>query len=432
MIETEIAVCSVFTGCQSQGKSTVVNTFTELPIHPKLQKQLTACGFEKPTPVQAAAIPQGLAGKDLFATAQTGTGKTLAFLVPAMEKLMHQSETYVSMLVLVPTRELAMQVAQQYRQLAGKHLPQAALIIGGSSENTQIRQLRSGARLVIATPGRLEDLLSRKLVRLDRIELLVFDEADRMLDMGFAPAIRRIVRLLPRQRQTMAFSATADPSVMSLLEEILRNPVRLAFGSTLKTVDKVRLTAYQVDASQKSSLLARVVAEEQGQSLVFVGTKRSAERVAERLRRAGTKVALMHGDRSQSQRNSALESFQNRSARVLVATDVASRGIHVDDIALVVNYDLPKIPEDFVHRAGRTARAGASGVATTFYTPFERQDIARLERVLQVRIERLESGDDLVREERGRPVDTSRLKVIPAGSAGFQLEGEVLQRYAAR
>lgn len=410
-----------------------LNTFKELSLNRDMQTHLTACGFITPTPVQAAAIPHGLSGKDIFATAQTGTGKTLAFLLPAIEQLLSNRPKALHALVLVPTRELAMQVAEQYRQLTKRLLPEPALIMGGASEKTQIKQLRAGAMLAIATPGRLEDLIRRKLVRIDTVKLLVLDEADRMLDMGFVQAIKRIVSLVPKQRQTMCFSATADPSVASVMEEMLRQPVRLAFGSTLKTVETVKLRAYEVDKNQKSSLLARVVGSEEGRSLVFVATKRSSERVADRLERSGVSVAVIHGDRSQSQRNSALAAFQNGKVQALIATDVASRGIHIDDVAQVVNYDLPNIPEDFVHRVGRTARAGASGVATTFFTPLERRDFAGLERALNLRMERLQHGMELAREEHGRPVDTAKLKFVADTNArGFRLEGEVMRRYAAR
>ena len=415
----------------------LVNTFSELGLNATLLKKLTANGFHTPTPVQAAAIPHGMSGKDIFATAQTGTGKTLAFLLPALERLQKQPHAagHVSVLVLVPTRELAIQVLEEHTKLASPHA-KAALVIGGASEHTQLKQLRAGARLIVATPGRLEDYLERKLVKLDHVEMLVLDEADRMLDMGFIPAVRRIVRCLPKRRQNLCFSATADPNVTSQIEDLLIAPVRLAFGSTLKAADKVRLQAYEVDRDQKAALLARVIRAEEGQSLVFVATKRSSERVAKRLAAAGVTVAVIHGDRSQSQRNSALQSFQRGHAQVLVATDLASRGIHVDEIAHVVNYDLPNIPEDFVHRAGRTGRMGASGVATTFFTPIERRDFANLERQLKVKMERLQAGADLERDPSRRmaPVDASRLRWIPApnqrgGVRAGQLEGEVLRKY---
>lgn len=389
-----------------------------------------------------------MAGKDLFATAQTGTGKTLAFLIPAIERLLLQLEKKTThgqptVLVLVPTRELAMQVAKVYDELAPRKLGPAALIIGGENERQQIRQLKAGARIVVATPGRFEDLLERRMFKLDKVELLVLDEADRMLDMGFVPAIRRIVRQLPKTRQSMCFSATADPSVASVVEEILRQPVRLSFGHTQRVIDTVKLQVYDVDQNQKMGLLEKVLGAESGRCLIFVATKRSTERVGEKLDRMGFNVAVIHGDRSQSQRNRALDSFQRGKAQILVATDVASRGIHVDDITLVINYDLPNIPEDFIHRVGRTGRAGNTGVAVTFCTPVERRDLAKFERVLQSKMERMNAPKDLVREERSRPVDTTKLRfqqVQQNKSKGkgrssrpgaFLLEGESMQRYAS-
>ncbi len=437
------------TGCQSylEKSRPLLTPFAELPLSKELKKQIALCGFETPTEVQHAAIPHGISGKDIFATAQTGTGKTLAFLIPAIERLLLQksAQGQPSVLVLVPTRELAMQVAKVYDEIAPRKLGPAALIMGGASEQTQIRALKNGARIVVATPGRFEDLLKRRFLKLDRIELLVLDEADRMLDMGFVPAIRRIVKQLPKQRQSMCFSATADPSVASVVEEILREPVRLSFGHTSRAVESVTLKAYEVDQNQKASLLAKVLGAESGQVLVFVATKRNTERVAEKLERGGFNVDVIHGDRSQSQRNRALDSFQRGRTQILIATDVASRGIHVDNIALVVNYDLPNIPEDFIHRVGRTGRAGNSGVAVTFCTPVERRDLAKFERVLQVKMERIRTGGDLEREQRGRPVDTEKLRFVPAQRqqgkqgkgrsssktpAAFLLEGESLQRYS--
>lgn len=423
--------------------------FSELKLSSSLHQQLTRNQFVTPTPVQAAAIPPAMEGKDVLATAETGTGKTLAFLLPAMERLLASTGKHPAVLILTPTRELALQVEKQYAQLAGKSLPRAASLIGGASENNQIRDLKAGARLVVATPGRLEDFLERRLIDLRRIDVLVLDEADRMLDMGFIPAVRRVVAKLPKQRQTLCFSATIDPAVAHLLDEILRNPVRLSFGSTQQTSSNVRLLAYEVDPDQKAALIHRVVSDEQGQSLIFVGTKRRTEHVARRLSKAGVPVALIHGDRSQSQRNRALEDFQRGKARVLVATDVASRGIHVDNIAQVINYDLPKMTEDFIHRAGRTGRAGNTGIAATFYTPIERRDFLRFERALNRKIERvvIEGANDLDREERGHMVTSApTLKianVAPAKRQGKKtsktsappqqrvyLEGESLQRYA--
>lgn len=408
-----------------------MSTFTELPISPYLQDRLSAAEFITPTEVQFAAIPHVVSGKDVIATAQTGTGKTLAFLVPIMDKLMQQPESRLGALVLVPTRELALQIGRQYEQLRGKKLPAAAMLIGGTPERAQIQAVRNGAKLIIATPGRFEDLLERKLVTLQGMRILVLDEVDRMLDMGFIPAIRRIVGKLPRARQTLCFSATLEASVAHLIHDYVRDPVRLAFGSTQKASDSVHLTAYEVQPDQKLALLKRLLKEESGRSLIFVRTKRATERLAEKLKRHGVEVGVMHGDRTQSQRNSALAAFQHGKSRVLVATDVASRGIHVDDIAQVINYDLPAIPEDFIHRVGRTGRAGAKGVAATFYSGIERSDLARLERTLQLKMRRGHVDADLVREERVSAVDVSSLVPVPVkpGSRVFRLPGEVLQRY---
>jgi len=410
-----------------------VTTFHELNLSPALKGQLDALGFITPTPVQATAIPHGLAGKDVLATAQTGTGKTLAFLLPIVQRLMNQARPrpvdpdahpalraepykaprHPAVLILLPTRELALQVEKVYRDISARFLPKAAVIMGGASENLQVEALRHGARVIIATPGRLEDLLKRRLLKLDKIEVLVLDEADRMLDMGFIPAIRRIVRQLPAHRQSMCFSATIEPSVAHLLDEVLKNPVKLAFGSAQKTADGVKLVAYEVEQTQKADLLQRVIQQQPGPTLVFVGTKRRSESVARKLQKAGIEVALLHGDRSQSQRVRALEQFQQGKVQVLVATDVASRGLHVDSIAQVINYDLPKIAEDFIHRAGRTGRAGETGTAITFHTALERREIAQLERKIQRKIERVViGGNELAHEERVRPVDTSKLRLM--------------------
>jgi ATP-dependent RNA helicase RhlE len=393
---------------------------------------LRAAQFINPTEVQAAAIPHALLGKDIIATAQTGTGKTLAFLVPIMDKLLQQKEPRFGALVLVPTRELALQIGKQYEQLRGKRLPTAALLIGGTSERSQLQAVRAGAKLIIATPGRFEDLLDRKLIAVDGVKALVLDEVDRMLDMGFIPAIRRIVGRLTRSRQTLCFSATLETSVSHLIHDYVREPIRLSFGSTRKASESVNLTAYEVQTDQKLALLKRLLKDESGRTLVFVRTKRATDRLADKLKRHGMNVSVLHGDRTQSQRNSALTAFQHGKSRVLVATDVASRGIHVDDIAQVINYDLPAIPEDFIHRVGRTGRAGAKGSAATFFSGMERSDLARLERTLQLRMRRGNVDTNLDREDRAKPVDVSSMVPAPArpGSRMVCLPGELLQRYS--
>ncbi len=363
--------------------------FSDLPILPYTREQLSLAGFSTPTAVQAAAIPQALAGKDVLATAQTGTGKTLAFLIPIIQQLLQQNAPGIAALVLVPTRELAMQVMDQYTALRGKKLLPGALVIGGLSERQQLAAIRAGARLVVATPGRLEDFLKRKLIHLRGARMLVLDEADRMLDMGFLPAIRRILSVLPKDRQTLCFSATLEASVARIVNDYMRKPVRLAFGSTLKPSENVRVRAFEVAHDSKQKLLCRLIASETGRCLVFARTKRGTERLAKNLNREGFAAALIHGDRSQSQRTAALTGFQQGRYRVLVATDLASRGIHVQDIAHVINYELPEVAETFIHRIGRTGRAGEHGVASTLFTTDQRPELRRLEHTLGIRMERM-------------------------------------------
>lgn len=372
-----------------------MTSFTELPLSAALQQRLKANNFNTPTPVQAAAIPQALDGKDVLATAQTGTGKTLAFLVPLIERLMkNPASRKVEALALVPTRELALQVQEHYELLRTNKLPKAAVIIGGMSERPQIQAIRSGARFVIATPGRLEDLMSRRLVDIRGVELLVLDEADRMLDMGFLPALRRIAAGLPRQRQTMCFSATLEASVAGLVNDYTRDPVRVALGSTLKPAESVDLQAFEVSQTDKFDTLRQLLRDEPGRTLIFARTKRGTERLAKNLIRDGFLAAMIHGDRSQSQRISALNGFEEGRFKVLVATDVASRGIHVTNIAHVINYDLPAIPEDFIHRVGRTGRAGARGKASTLVSPAETLELRTIERALKLKVERKKIAPD--------------------------------------
>jgi ATP-dependent RNA helicase RhlE len=366
-----------------------------------LQRKLAASGFTTPTPVQAAAIPEALQGKDVLATAATGTGKTLAFLLPIFENLQNFDQRGIAALVLVPTRELAMQVVAQYEALRDRKMPSAALVVGGMSENNQLQAIRKGARIVVATPGRLEDFIGRRLINLQTVRILVLDEADRMLDMGFIPAIRRILSIVPAKRQTMCFSATMEPSVKHLVENCMINPVRVALGSTLKPHANVKMQAIKVSLGSKRSALQQILEHEKGRVLVFARTKRGTERLAKSLISAGISATMIHGDRSQSQRNAALAGFQEGRYQVLVATDVASRGIHVDDVAHVVNYDFPQIPEDFVHRVGRTARAGQEGKASLlFMAGSETADLQILERTLGIRLERAQLDETWVEPPR--------------------------------
>jgi len=363
-----------------------------MPLSAGLQQRLAQLHFTTPTPVQASAIPPALDGKDVLATAQTGTGKTLAFLIPVIEKIMAQEKhRHVSTLILVPTRELAMQIHEVYESLRGRQEPPAALVMGGTSEQRQIRAIRQGANIVVATPGRLEDYLRRKLVDLRKVKTLVLDEADRMLDMGFLPAIRRIVAALPRQRQTLCFSATLEASVANLVNDYMSTPVRVALGSTSRPADTVELQAFEVPQAEKSEVLRQLLYAEKGQTLVFARTKRGTERLAKNLVRDGFRAAMIHGDRSQSQRVGALNGFEEGKFQVLVATDVASRGIHVNNVAHVINYDLPQIPEDFIHRVGRTGRMGSSGRASTLVSGAEIGELRSMERVLKLKMVRRQS-----------------------------------------
>ena len=379
-----------------------------------------------PTPVQSAAIPHALEGKDVLGTAQTGTGKTLAFLIPIMEDLLKQRQPGVAALVLVPTRELAMQVAEQYDRLRGKRLPVAAIVVGGLSENQQLSALSKGARLVVATPGRLEDFLDRKLINLRALRMLVLDEADRMLDMGFLPAIRRIAAALPRERQTLFFSATLEASAARLVDNYLKDPVRLAFGSVLKPSENVRVQALEVSHHRKQEVLEQLLAQESGRCLVFARTKRGAERLAKNLSRNGFAATMIHGDRSQSQRNAALTGFQQGRYRVMVATDLASRGIHVQDIAHVINFDLPDVAENFIHRVGRTGRAGNQGIASTLFSSDQRADLFLLERSLGIQMERVQAGGVPVQPRARKTSDSGR--TVPAHQFSISpLPGEFLQ-----
>jgi ATP-dependent RNA helicase RhlE len=350
-----------------------MTNFSELSLSAPLKSNISKNGFTTPTPVQALAIEPALAGKDVVATAQTGTGKTLAFVLPLIERLAHRKG--VCALVLSPTRELAMQINEVFAKMSPGSGLRSALIVGGLSESAQLQAVRKGAQVLIATPGRLCDFMGRGLVKLGSVQIVVLDEADRMLDMGFLPTIQRILGETPADRQTMFFSATMEPSVKYLVERHVRDAVRVEVGSTTKPAEEIDLHVYEVEQSDKLELLQTMLRDEQGSFLVFARTKHGAERLAKRLAENGFKTAAIHGDRSQNQRNQALKGFQDGYYRVLVATDVAARGIHVEGISHVVNYDLPQAPEDFIHRVGRTGRA-------------ERGDVAKIERLIQIKLER--------------------------------------------
>lgn len=366
-----------------------MNLFSDFNLSPSLKKRLDSVNFITPTPVQAKAIPPALEGRDVLATAQTGTGKTLSFLIPIIEKLQTLPRTKnASALILLPTRELAMQVEKAFRNLSTGNQIGVALVVGGVAEGPQLQAIRRGAGLIVATPGRLEDYLNRKLVKLEQIQILVLDEVDRMLDMGFQPAIRRIVSCIPAERQTLCYSATLDGQIREVVREYMKNPVRIEIGSVLKPSENIELRTFEVDQDKKLELLQHLLGSEAGSFLVFVRTKHGADRIAKKLNHSGWKATQIHGDRTQSQRNAALRSFSEGHHRVLVATDVAARGIDVSHVAHVVNYDMPKVAEDFVHRVGRTGRASNRGVASTFAIPAEKRDLHKLERTLSISMKR--------------------------------------------
>jgi ATP-dependent RNA helicase RhlE len=382
-----------------------MKSFSELPLSAPLRSNLAKHGFVEPTPVQALAIEPALAGRDLVATAQTGTGKTLAFVLPMLQLIGQLPKQPACSgpraIVLSPTRELAMQIQDTFAKMAAGTGIRASIAVGGLSENAQLRSIRNGAQVLIATPGRLSDFMGRNLVDLRHVRMLVLDEADRMLDMGFLPTVKKIIAATPSDRQTLLFSATIQSSVRHLVQNHVRDAVRVEVGDTSKPIEKIELHLYEVEQDRKLGLLQAMLGSEQGSFLVFARTKHGADKLAKKLSRDGLKATAIHGNRSQSQRTQALRGFQDGEYRILVATDVASRGIHVEGIAHVVNYDLPQVPEDFIHRVGRTGRAGATGTASTFATRSERSQISQIERTLDAKLIRCQVPADVSVEKTG-------------------------------
>jgi len=364
-------------------------TFSSLGLIAELQQALRTKNYLVPTPIQARAIPPLLEGKDLLGIAQTGTGKTAAFGLPMLQHL-SQTQTRagpkgVRALILAPTRELALQIADEIRAY-GKNLHfRLAVVMGGVSQGKQVHALASGVDILIATPGRLLDLMEQRLVRLDQVSHLVLDEADRMLDMGFIRDVRRIIAALPKARQTGFFSATMPNDVARLAAEILKSPVRVEVSPAAITVATVDQRVYFVARGDKRRLLLEVLKDPAlARAIVFSRTKHQANKVAGYLSDAGIRAVAIHGNKSQGARQAALGGFRNGEARVLVATDIAARGIDVDGVSHVINYEIPNIPENYVHRIGRTARAGAAGIALAFCDSSERaflRDIEKLTRI---------------------------------------------------
>jgi ATP-dependent RNA helicase RhlE len=374
--------------------------FRALNLSPQIVQAVRDAGYTEPTPIQIAAIPLISAGHDVIGIAQTGTGKTAAFVLPILMKLAESKQTITQAnnaarnrqsgsdrspraLVLAPTRELVVQIEENVRAYA-KHVPlRMATVFGGVSERPQIEALRSGVDLVVATPGRLIDLMDQRVANLSGIEFLVLDEADRMLDMGFLPAIRRIVKALPQKRQTLMFSASLSREIEELTHQFQRSPKIVQIGRRANPAETVTQFAYEVRPHLKSALLLHLLGDQQFDTvLVFTRTKRGADKIARRLESSGIKTGTIHSNRSQNQRLRALKDFKSGAVRVLVATDIAARGIDVDGISHVVNYDFPMHSEDYVHRIGRTGRAHAIGDAISFITPEDQGPLRSLERFI--------------------------------------------------
>jgi ATP-dependent RNA helicase RhlE len=364
-------------------------TFEELGLAPEILEAVRDAGYERPTPIQAEAIPLALKGRDLIGLAQTGTGKTAAFTLPILDRLIGGPRR-TRALVLTPTRELAMQVDESVRKYANSAEIDVAAVFGGVPLDPQEKKLRKGVDIVVATPGRLIDHLERQNVIFDDLEILVLDEADRMLDMGFAPQINKIVAQIPTYRQTLLFSATMPPEVEALARKYLRKPIVVQIGRRSAASSLVTHAVYPVPRERKGALLVELLRDVKSETvLVFTRTKHGADKVVRDLERAGIKATAMHADKTQAQRTKALEQFKSGVINVLVATDIAQRGLDISGITHVINYDVPQQPEDYVHRIGRTGRVAATGDAFTFMSPDEIAMVRSIERVLGSPIPRI-------------------------------------------
>jgi ATP-dependent RNA helicase RhlE len=359
-------------------------SFTDLGLMPELSRAVTENGYSAPTPIQQAAIPAVLAGRDLLAGAQTGTGKTAAFVLPLLQRLSTQPGRAPRALVLTPTRELAAQVAESASDYGRYSQVRTVMICGGVSDKPQIAALRHGCDLLVATPGRLLDLAQRRQLELSQVQFCVLDEADRMLDMGFIHAIRQILKMLPRERQNLMFSATYSQDIRTLAERFLRNPLSIEVAARNATAERIEQQVYRVPQEDKRHLLAHLIKDGNwNQVLVFTRTKHGANRLTSQLQAAGISAAAIHGNKSQGARVRALSDFKENRITALVATEVAARGLDIKELPHVVNYELPNVPEDYVHRIGRTARAGSSGAAVSLVAPAESSLLRDIEKVLR-------------------------------------------------
>jgi ATP-dependent RNA helicase RhlE len=365
-------------------------TFASLGLHQELLRAIDDMGFTEPTPVQKQALPAGLEGRDILGCAMTGSGKTAAFILPILQKLRTMPRGTTRALVLTPTRELAAQVDEERRALSRHTGVTGAAVFGGVGMEPQVKAFRKGVDILVATPGRLLDHFQYDYAKLEGIEFLVLDEADRMLDMGFLPDIRRVLKHLPRRpRQTLFFSATMPKPIVELSRELLTNPLRVDVERRQAPASGITQALYPVPAQRKPALLIELLKRNEiGNVIVFCRTKHRANRLFEKLEREGISTGRIHGNRSQNQRTKALEDFRNGRSRVLAATDIVARGIDVEELDHVVNFDVPNVPEDYIHRVGRTARAGATGEAYTFVSPEEENDVRAIERAVGRPIER--------------------------------------------
>jgi ATP-dependent RNA helicase RhlE len=366
--------------------------FQDLNLCEPIQRALKTAGYTKPTPIQAQSIPLFLEGRDLMACAQTGTGKTAAFALPILQllqekELENRNKRPVRSLILAPTRELAIQIGESF-DAYGWHLPlHHAVIFGGVSQNAQTQKLRAGVDILVATPGRLLDLMNQGYIDLSQIEFFVLDEADRMLDMGFIHDIKKVIKALPQKRQTLLFSATMPPNIVELSNKLLHKPASVQVDPVSSTAERVEQSVYHISKKKKRSLLLHLFREEGiPEALVFTRTKHGANRVARDLSQKGIEAEAIHGNKSQTARQKALKNFKERRTRVLVATDIAARGIDIDELSHVINFDLPNIPETYVHRIGRTGRAGSSGIALSFCDAEERTYLKDIQKLTGLRI----------------------------------------------
>jgi superfamily II DNA/RNA helicase len=358
----------------------MMTDFNGFGLPPKLLHALERMKFMTPTPIQAQAVPLALTGRDILGSAQTGTGKTGAFGIPIMAKLMDNAQA--SALIMTPTRELASQVLAALQQMIPVSSIKTALLIGGEPMPKQFRQLQQHPRLIVGTPGRINDHLQRGTLKLNNVRFLVLDETDRMLDMGFGIQIERIVQHVPKERQTMLFSATLPAGIVKLSSKYLTNPERISAGSTTEAAPNIKMELIHTNDGEKYAKLLEQLASNKGSAIIFVKTKYGTEKLADKLSKQNHQSDAIHGDLRQSRRDRVLQNFRDKKFRVLVATDLAARGLDVPHIELVVNYDLPQCPEDYIHRIGRTARAGASGKAINFLTPADRQKWNAIHRLM--------------------------------------------------